>query len=371
LHHLPALDGLRALAIIAVMLYHFRTKPLIPGGGIVGVDLFFVLSGFLITTLLLQEWSGTGRISLRRFYQRRALRLIPALLLFVAVYLSITLGFRGHDFTGQPSSELILRNVGAVATYTMNWVNAYGGMTIPGFSHLWSLSIEEQFYVFWPLALVLLLRLRLPAVGLLAISLAVILVSALLPYLGDQPRNRLYFGTDFRLQTLLLGAVLAQLYVSGMLQAPTIRHSAFRVVLAGSLLFLVAAALLTSNRTTFLFFGGHSAVAICSGVLIVGCMFRQRTLLTGVLSHPVLVYIGKRSYALYIWHLAIGSWLRSLDDAPQVVLAFALSFLAAELSYRLVEAPALRLKSRLGKPQPEATRAAIAPIPEPNPGVAA
>ena len=121
LHHLPALDGLRALAIIAVMLYHFRTKPLIPGGGIVGVDLFFVLSGFLITTLLLQEWSGTGRISLRRFYQRRALRLIPALLLFVAVYLSITLGFRGHDFTGQPSSELILRNVGAVATYTMNW----------------------------------------------------------------------------------------------------------------------------------------------------------------------------------------------------------------------------------------------------------
>ena len=158
---------------------------------------------------------------------------------------------------------------------------------------------------------------------------------------------------------------------SEMLQAPTIRHSAFRVVLAGSLLFLVAAALLTSNRTTFLFFGGHSAVAICSGVLIVGCMFRQRTLLTGVLSHPVLVYIGKRSYALYIWHLAIGSWLRSLDDAPQVVLAFALSFLAAELSYRLVEAPALRLKSRLGKPQPEATRAAIAPIPEPNPGVAA
>lgn len=371
LGYLPALDGLRALAIIAVMLFHFCSKPLVPGGGIVGVDLFFVLSGFLITTLLLQEWARSGDISLKRFYQRRVLRLAPALILFIAVYVSITMAFRSHEFTGQPSLTLVLVNIAAIATYTLNWVWASGGGTILGVSHLWSLSIEEQFYMIWPAALLVLLRLKLPALSVMSVTVVVICVSALLPLLIDAPRNRFYFGTDFRLQTLLFGALLAQLYVSGVLQATLTKLLVYRVALAGALLFLVATTLLATNRVAFLFDGGHTAVAISSGILIVGCMFQQRTLLTGILSHPMLVYIGQRSYALYIWHLAIGSWLRAVDPMPQVAIAFLLSFLAAELSYRLVEAPALRLKSRLGKPRTEVSQPAPVAIPEPNPGAAA
>lgn len=368
LGYLPALDGLRGLAVLTVMLFHFKSKPLIPGGGIVGVDLFFALSGFLITTLLLQEWAAAGNISLKRFYGRRFLRLVPALLLFLCVYMAIGFAFQFYDFTGPQTAYNILVTVAAIGTYSLNWVLAYGGDTAVGTSHLWSLSIEEQFYFVWPFLLLSMLRLRANLTVTLAATIALVTLSALLPYLIDAPRNRFYYGTDFRLQTLLLGAILAQLYVSGMLTAPLTRHTLFRVGVVASLAFLVGTAALATNRTDFLFYGGHSAVAVSAGLLIVACAFKQRTLLTSAVSHRVLVYVGRRSYALYIWHHVVAYWLRSFDPLPQVLLGFALSFLAAELSYRLVESPALRLKSRLGgsRPSPAPTSAALQPESNPN-----
>jgi peptidoglycan/LPS O-acetylase OafA/YrhL len=371
LGYLPALDGLRGIAILAVMLYHFHSKPLIPGGGIVGVDLFFVLSGFLITTLLLQEWARSGDISLRRFYLRRVLRLAPALTCFVLIYLLITVAFHRYEFTARPSTTLVLIDLAAVATYSINWVHAFGSSGMLGFSHLWSLSIEEQFYLIWPLSLLTLLRLRASVLLIVTFTLAVIVCSAMLPYILEEPRNRFYYGTDFRLQTLLMGALLGQLYVSGVLRSAIVQLASFRIALAGSIAFLATTALLATNRTVFLFDGGHTAVAISAALLTMACMFQPTTFFANLISNRLLVYVGQRSYALYIWHVAIGSWLRAYDPVPQVVIAAVLTFVAAELSHRLVEAPALRLKSRLRASSPETAQPARFATTELDPSAAA
>jgi peptidoglycan/LPS O-acetylase OafA/YrhL len=339
------LDGVRALAILAVMLYHLDTRPIFPGGTI-GVDVFFVLSGFLITTLLLQEWAVSGGISLRRFYMRRALRLMPAVAVYLAVYLFIAIGFRGFEFSGGRSADVVLANVASIATYSYNWFIGLERERALGLAHLWSLSVEEQFYLAWPFFLLLLLRLRLPALAVMAISLGLVVLSALEPLLLGAPFLRLYYGTDFRLQGLVLGGLLAQLYVSGLLRPAVTQSPVFHTVLALSLLTIAAVVLLVHDYADFLFSGGHSLVAACSAVLISAVIFPRRSLVCGLLANPVLVYVGQRSYALYLWHWSIGSWLRGLDAAPQVVLSVALTFLAAELSYRLVERPALNLKSR-------------------------
>lgn len=371
LKYLPALDGLRALAVLAVMLYHFESKSFFPGGGLVGVDLFFVLSGFLITTLLLQEWARFGDISLKRFYQRRVLRLLPAVAVMLLVYVAVNIALHDSEFTGQQPGELVIKNSLLVAAYCFNWLLVSHGNYGEGFGHLWSLSVEEQFYMIWPFVLLVFLRLKTPAATLLAISLGFFTISALLPLLLDGDRSRFYYATDYRLHTLLMGSVLAQLYVSGVLRQAITRLPLYRLglVVAGSL--LLAIPVLVSDRSAFLFVGGHTAVAICSGTVVIACMFQQRTALTSLLSHPLLVYIGQRSYALYLWHYPISFWLRSLDPVPQVLAAFLISFLAAELSYRLVEGPALRLKSRIAKAQAQTQQPLPASGPETSPSAAA
>jgi peptidoglycan/LPS O-acetylase OafA/YrhL len=366
LGYVPALDGLRAFAIIAVMLSHFESNKLFPAGGI-GVDLFFVLSGFLITTLLLQEWGARGDISLKRFYQRRALRLLPALALFVLTYVAINSAFRAHDFTIQQPPGFLLRNAGIVAIYGLNWLVAFGGYAGAGFTHLWSLSVEEQFYLLWPAILLVLLKARLPAPAIMTLTLSIAVVSALTPHFLEGDWHRFYYGTDFRLQGLLLGSLVAQLYVSGVIRESTTQSLLFKSALLATVFYLGSVVPFVSGLDYFLLRGGYTIVAICSCVLVVAAAVSQRSFLTGLLSQPMLVYVGQRSYALYLWHNAIGFWLRSLDPLPQVALGFLLSFIAAEVSYRLVEAPALRLKSRLGRPQAEAPTSPAVP----SPGVAA
>ena len=369
LGYLPALDGLRALAIIAVMLFHLRTKSLFPGGGI-GVDLFFVLSGFLITTLLIQEWSRTGSISLRAFYERRALRLLPAVALFMAIYVAVNLAFNGHEFTGRQANDLLLRNVVLVATYGFNWLIALDGIPGRGLSHLWSLSVEEQFYLAWPIILLLALRAHVPAIAIMLLSALMGVVSATLPHTIGGEWTRLYYGTDFRLQGLMLGSLVGQLYAVGIVNADLTRSPLFRGLLVLAVLLLTLVILFGRNESV-LFLGGHTLVAICSAVLVMGVLFARRNVFASALSNPILVYIGKRSYALYLWHATISVWLRSFDSVPHFVLTIALSLLAAEISYRLVESPALALKSRLRERQRDASETDASRTPGTNHGVAA
>jgi peptidoglycan/LPS O-acetylase OafA/YrhL len=150
---MPALDGLRGIAVIAVMMFHTPGRAWLPGGSL-GVDLFFVLSGFLITTLLLQEHVATGRISLRGFYVRRARRLLPAVVALLAIY-AVVVTLAPGDFTGNPQAGQVAVTYVAVATYILNVTQMAHLAVAPGLSHLWSLSVEEQFYLVWPALLVL------------------------------------------------------------------------------------------------------------------------------------------------------------------------------------------------------------------------
>ena len=353
LGYLPALDGLRAVAIIAVMLFHLKTKSFFPGGGI-GVDLFFVLSGFLITTLLLQEWATGNHISLKRFYQRRFLRLFPAVAIFLATYITINLAFQSQDFTGRQSDDLLLQNVAFISVYGFNWLVALGGDAGRGLSHLWSLSVEEQFYLVWPVVLLVALRVHVSALQIMAVSSLIVVGSAALPFMLDGDWARFYYGTDFRLQSVVVGALLAQFYVAGILRLDITRGLLFRIVLLLAALMLVLVVLFGRNHAGMLFHGGHTLVALCSAVLVLGALYREGNVFAAILANPVLVYIGQRSYALYLWHAAINVWLQAVEPVPHFLLTVTLSLFTAELSYRLVESPALALKARLA-PRSEAT----------------
>lgn len=346
LGYIPALDGLRALAIVAVMLYHLKSKPLVPGG-FLGVDLFFVLSGFLITTLLLQEWGSTGRISLTGFYLRRALRLLPALVLYLGVYSAVSISLDDRYFAGDHPAGQVLANAGLALAYCYNWFGSLSNLELIGFRHLWSLSVEEQFYVIWPSMLFLMLLLKWRPSTLFLVTLSMVVVAAVLPFVSGFSIRRLYFGTDFRLLPLLSGALLAQMYVSGFLSRDlgrnfVCRSSAYIAFAALLLMFAFA-----ENWTLDIIQYGLAFVAVISCVLIGACLFSADSFLVRALSCRALSYVGRRSYALYLWHDAFRFWLRDMEPLPQIVVAFAFSFLAAELSYRLVEAPALALKSRI------------------------
>src|SRR5262245_4168116 len=200
----PALDGLRGIAIALVVGFHaFRW----PANGALGVDLFFVLSGFLITTLLLEEHRSFGRIGLRRFYVRRVRRLYPALLLLLLALVAVTLAAGGFPSLDSPPAI----GVASALTYTANVVVAASPSHVPaGMVHLWSLAAEEQFYVVWPLLIVLLLRWR--SMRLLATSLVVLLLLAiayrLRLALAGASIGRLYYGPDTHADSLLVGCAV-------------------------------------------------------------------------------------------------------------------------------------------------------------------
>ena len=347
----PALDGLRGLAVLGVMAFHFETHTWLPGGSL-GVDVFFVLSGFLITTLLLQEWASSSSISLRAFYARRALRLLPALAAFLAIYMLISIGLRDLDFTGHQSQGKVLVSSLAALTYLFNWALAAVGSP-RGFSHLWTLSVEEQFYLLWPVLLLILLRCRTKPTVLILITTTLAALSAGLPLLANSGDHysRLYRGTDFRLQEFLAGSILAQLYVTGIIKRDIVQSPGFKLLVGAAMGFFAYWLLALTNRAEFLFDGWYTLTSVASSVLVAACTFVDKGLPKALLANRVLVYIGRRSYALYLWHFPLSYWLRDLDFIPHVLLATALSFTLAEVSYRLVERPALMLKDQLRRQQ--------------------
>ena len=228
--HLPALNGLRALAVIGVVAYHLQLGW--ASGGYLGVDLFFVLSGFLITSLLLEEWVGTGRVSLAAFWGRRAKRLLPALFLVVA---ALALYLVLNRLLGGPGANGLLDLPGlrgdAISTllYVNNWHSIYAGQsyfaqfsTPSPLQHTWSLAIEEQFYLVWPLVLLLVLRVaprmwrRTGVMVTVVLGVASSVLMALLFHPGSDP-SRIYYGTDTRLFDLMAGASIA------FLRKPAIR----------------------------------------------------------------------------------------------------------------------------------------------------
>jgi peptidoglycan/LPS O-acetylase OafA/YrhL len=308
LGHRPSLDGLRGVAILSVLLGHFG----LPGwgaGGTVGVALFFSLSGYLITALLIGEMVQTGRIDLRGFYLRRARRLLPGLVvLLVVMSIWAVATSRTTWWTGAIS----------VLFYAGNWT-WLAGWDLEGIEHAWSLGVEEQFYILWPASLLLFGRRAIPAT-MIAISLSFLLTAVLIE---DFFRSR--YGTDVRVKDLLIGGLVAMLSMrlGRDLKLPT-------TAMVISVILLVIAG---SNRLPNV---NPLLTAVPSTVIV--AWFASRPLFA---AWPPLVFCGRISYGLYLLHFPFSAGPLSVFDGlslwPRMGALFAVTFAAAAMSWYLVE----------------------------------
>lgn len=337
----PALDGLRGVAILGVLAVHtshlFGWSML--KGGSIGVDIFFVLSGFLITSILLNEWNTQGNISLRKFYVRRCLRLVPALLLLVAtVHL-------GANFLFSPEEAAQTRFASPFAlVYATDFVIAFApNIQLGALRHTWSLAMEEQFYLLWPPLLLLLLKLGASRKQLLLLTLLLALLSALhraALYQVESPA-RTYYGVDARADSLLLGCAIAIAVTWGLI-------SSMHRLTAPAIFILGLTMVATDYATPFMHEAGFTIIAGATGLIILNVVSAKEGLLRRSLESAALVWIGRISYGVYLWHYPVFKGLKYVDGPwpAKLVLALLTTFLVASLSYYLVESPILRLKKR-------------------------
>jgi peptidoglycan/LPS O-acetylase OafA/YrhL len=375
LAYLPSLDGVRALAVAGVIVYHLNLGFL--PGGFLGVDLFFVLSGFLITTLLMREHARTGRIALSQFWLRRARRLLPALFLVIA---AIAVAAAWSSPFGR---EQLRWDILSALFYVTNWRFIIEGQSYfqefvapSPVLHLWSLAIEEQFYVIWPLLALgglVLLRWRpggLAIAGILTIAIAGSVVALALSWREADP-SAAYYATHTRAHELLVGALAAFLLERSSRFAAAARGAA-PVVAGISIAVLAGFGVLMTDSTPAYYFGGSLVFALAAGMLIVSLAAAAddgRNPVERGLSLQPLPWIGAISYGLYLWHWPIILWITPAGtslDGPMLALArVAAIVVVATLSFYLVERPIRhgRLASmRLGIRQVAAAGLSIAVV---------
>jgi len=344
--YLPYLDGLRGIAILMVLVYHAH-GPLFKGGYI-GVDIFFVLSGFLITSLLIKEWDRTGRIGLGHFYMRRALRLIPAVVALLVVFLAVS-WFVSDDFRRCVRDALI------VLFYAANWVRATGE-NLYALGHTWSLSIEEQFYLLWPLMFVGLRKAKLSRPSLAWLLLAAAVASAIariVLHFNGASDERLYNGLDTHADGLLLGCSLAFFLTESRLESLATRAWVKPAGFA-AMATLLAISLVVKDDAAVMFLGGFFVVVVAAAVVIIDLQSRANTVARKVTEWPALVKLGRISYGVYLWHFPIYKVLFDLRkqygwSARWPLYLFVggpIAIGVAVVSYRFLEIPFLRLKKK-------------------------
>lgn len=362
-----ALDGLRGLAIAVVMIFHVGFSW--ARGGSVGVDVFFVLSGFLITLLLMQEWDKNHRISLGRFYARRVLRLYPALLLVLAAVLIYT-SVVTHPIGTRPFSVVILGPL----LYITDVQGASGH--IPGLTlteHTWSLAIEEQFYLIWPPLLALLLAFGARVRLLFGVVLGLAAASAVLTttlWSGSESLNRVYSGPDTRAQALLVGCALGLAMSAGWLPSRRWVNALLQITGLAGVAALVAYTIGGSFQDAWNYRGyGLLLVALAAVAVIAAAVANPTAPIARVLALPPLVALGRISYGLYLWHWPVflvlnSAYLRRSFLETQII-RFTVTVAVTLLSYWLIEKPCLRLRHRF-RPQTHIPRP-VAAAPAANP----
>jgi len=353
---LPGLDGLRGIAVLAVIIYHADVSLLV--GGFLGVDVFFVLSGFLITSLLIEELTRTNKVDRAQFYMRRIRRLMPAL--FLVLFFSILVsGLFVLD-----AAYHVRRDLPWAITFVLNWSYLFFEQSYfvnisrpPLLQHLWSLSVEEQFYVIWPIMLVGLYKLK---IGKISPRIKIFTASAILALastawmihlsitngfpIPNDP-SRVYFGTDTHAMGLLVGCAAAALWRSERLNQrltpdrATAMNALGLLSISGLLYFFV----FVSELNEFLYRGGFLVLSILTATLVMlaahpGLKFGA------LLGNPILKWFGDRSYGIYLWHWPIFVLMRSgIDiqwpDSIAFTIKIAIVLAVANLSYRFVEMP--------------------------------
>jgi peptidoglycan/LPS O-acetylase OafA/YrhL len=354
LRRFSALDGLRALAVMAVLCYHGGISW--TGGGLLGVDVFFVLSGFLITSLLCRELERSGTIRLGRFWAQRARRLLPALVILILGVAVYAWAFRTSIDVGAVRGDAL-----STLLYVANWhfIISDQGYFVQAAApspllHTWSLAVEEQYYLIWPLvALVVVRRWGIRALtvtaGVGAVASAALMVSM---YQAGFSIDRLYYGTDTRAQALLVGSFLGavgahagdtfSIVPADWSSTPRRRRVWVSVGVVG-LVFLGWAWHTLAGTNPFLYRGGFLAVAVAAGAVIVGCVTAPGAVLARLLSLRALVFVGRISYGLYLYHwplfLAIDHAHTGLSGAQLLATRLVVTLAAATMSFYFIEEP--------------------------------
>ncbi|MFC4812148.1 acyltransferase family protein [Paenibacillus sp. GCM10023250] len=346
--YMPGLDGVRAIAVLAVMAYHFGWPA--ASGGFLGVGVFFVLSGYLITDLLLEEHRSTGRFNLGRFWIRRAMRLLPAML-FMLLALTVYLALADPGRLSAIGGELL-----SAFTYSSNWYLIYRHVSyfesfgpLSPIGHLWSLAVEEQFYLLWPLVAAGMLRFapfrargRL-GIATLTAAAASLLAMACLYVPGTDP-SRVYYGTDTRAFGLLIGAAFAMFLPSRRLAEPLRRGSGCLDAI-GAIGLCISLYMMTSadKYDDSLYRGGMLVLSVAAGLAIVASASPFSR--TGkVLAWKPLRWIGIRSYGMYLWHYPVQvlMWPNNPYEDSNVLhqlAPFIVTVALSALSYRFIEQP--------------------------------
>lgn len=339
------LDGVRGAAVLAIVAFHAMSDRL--PGGYIGVDLFFVLSGFLITRLLIVEIDEHGRLDLRGFYVRRALRLLPALLVCCAIVAPL--------FAVLPVTERSQSLLGTLTAVTYaSSVFAALGTDLGWMIHTWSLSVEEYFYLVWPVALAAIAvrrhRTRVMA-AVVALAIGYRLVAGIAT---DWTVQRISYAPDTRAEQLLVGAFVAFLLAGRARRVPV---AALGVAVAVFPVFVLLPARLT--EPFYFQHGGSTVVAVAAAVLVAGLDDARSTVLHRLAAWRPLVWVGERSYGIYLWNLPLVAIIAAtpVPGPAQMPVKLLLTFLVPAISYHVVERPCLRLKDRYATRRADPVRA--------------
>ncbi len=347
--HFPVLDGLRGIAILTVMCYHLEY--LVPSihmfskGGFLGVDLFFVLSGFLITSILIREHDLTGKISLLAFYIRRTLRLVPALWFFLAL-----LYFAGNLLLSPVQADVIYGQGNFIYAifYVMNWQSATGAIA-GNLNHIWSLAIEEQFYIIWSLllftAFVRSLSRKQIAAGT-AIIVAGLIIQRAIRAANGASIEVLYYSTDTRIDAILIGCLASMMFCWRLVPSAFFKTRAFGRLTAGAAIVAFSILMTFDHEDTLLYLGFISLYSLSVSIVMLWLVTRDKTAVHKLFENSVLRWLGRISYGLYLWHFVFFEFAKNqFDDvSARVFVGVFSSLFVASVSFHLVESPILKLK---------------------------
>ena len=346
--YITGFDGIRTLAVIGVILYHLLPTQM--RGGYLGVPVFFVVSGYLITDLLRQEWDQNGRIAVKDFYVRRMKRLYPGMvvmLLLSAAYITLFQRNLLNNLRGVVVSSLLYVNNWWQINHGLSYFDRFGNES--PFTHLWSLAVEWQNYLIWPLLFILLMKLVKNRGTIFKIVIGCSLLSALLLAIWYSPGadpTRVYYGTDTRLFSIWMGSALAFIWPSTHLKKEIPKKAKRVLNLAGGLSFigLVITFFVLDDHLSFVYYGGMLLVSLLCTILV-AVTAHPGASLNRWLTNPLFSYIGKRSYGIYLYQFPVMIFYEAkIGNVGENVLLhtlieIVLILLISELSYRFIENP--------------------------------